>query len=241
MYESVITSVNTDRSVQAIQNGAVGQCSGSTCQVKCEPGYHISHMAYTVPATCSCNESQTLCKWSYGQFGSGDLSSAANWGCCKSPQRAYGHAWSAVQLAHNYGAKSLEANKRYALMSNKIVVKDATTTGYSILLLFDGVLPDDITIKTFARFEVQDIYRDSLTKQSFVMLSSRDEFDELSIGQKFNVMFGIQTTATNAKELVENMNCKLTLLYWYLSHVFRQDKILYRSIQRVLRREQSTS
>ena len=165
-------------------------------------------MAYTVPASCTCTENSSTCKWSYGQFGHGDLSENPNWGCCKSPERAYGHAWSAVQLQNNYGLKSVEADASFGLLSNKIVVKDATTDGYSVLLVFDGILPDDVTIETFVRFEVQDVYRDEITNQTFVMMSSKRSFDELSVGQKFNVAFGIRTETTNANDLIENTNCK---------------------------------
>ena len=104
----------------------------------------------------------------------------------------------------------MEADDNYALLSNKIAVKDSAENGYSILLVFDGILPADLTIETFARFDVSDIYLDETTNQSFVMMTSAQSHEKLEIGQKFDLVFGIRTEETNAKDFVENTNCKTT-------------------------------
>ena len=141
---------------------------------------------------------------------SSDISTlySPNWGCCRSPNRAYGHAWSSVQLQNNYGKKFIEADDNYVLLSNKIVVKDSTDNGYSILLVFDGILPADVTIETFARFDVSDIYLDETTNQSFVMMTAAQSHSKLEVGEKFKLVLGIRTEETNAKAFVESTNCK---------------------------------
>ena len=46
-----------------------------------------------------------------------------------------------------------------ALFNYKIKIKTGATQGYSLLLTFDSILPEDIDVVTFAQFEVSDIFR----------------------------------------------------------------------------------
>ena len=50
-----------------------------------------------------------------------------------------------------------------ALFNHKMKIKTAATNGYSILLTFPTILPSDVEVKTFAKFEVADTFRKWLT------------------------------------------------------------------------------
>ena len=55
-----------------------------------------------------------------------------------------------------------------ALFNYKIKIKTGATQGYSLLLTFDSILPDDIDVVTFAQFEVSDIFRVLAEKYKFI-------------------------------------------------------------------------
>ena len=56
-----------------------------------------------------------------------------------------------------------------ALFNYKIKIKTGATQGYSLLLTFETILPDDVDVVTFAQFEVSDIFRVLAEKYSILI------------------------------------------------------------------------
>lgn len=196
--------------LNAVTQDGCTTTSGSECLVKCSSGNKISHFAYNVKATCSCNEGD--CGWSYGQFGTGTNSGTPNFGCCKDTDKSYSHAWSRSALNRNYGKKFVEADETYALLGFKIKAKMASADGYSFLLLWNGIIPEDVEFEAFTRFSVTSVYRDASSNQTFVMLTSKPGYDTLTSGQKFNISVGLKRLAdstTDVKALVKATNYKV--------------------------------
>ena len=155
--------IDTTTEFLAINHGSLkSSCStamDTECAVRCNNGYQVSHQAYTVKATCTCSEGE--CNWSYGSYGYGDGNKNANFGCCEKPDKSFGSSWSKAALARNFQLKFIEADDSYALLGFKIKAKKVATTGYSFLMIFESVLPDDVEFETFTRVSVTDIYRDT--------------------------------------------------------------------------------
>ena len=81
------------------------------------------------------------------------------------------------------------------------------------MLEFDAVLPDDVTIETFTRFDVSSTFHDSTTGQSLIMLSSKPGYDTLAKKDRFDLTFGLKSSGnTDVKAFVEANNCKFTFL-----------------------------
>ena len=67
-----------------------------------------------------------------------------------------------IILSRNWGKKFVEANESYALLGFKIKSKMASSNGYSFMLIWNGVLPEDVEFEAFTRFTVQKVFRDQV-------------------------------------------------------------------------------
>ena len=63
-------------------------------------------------------------------------------------------------FSRNWGKKFVEANESYALLGFKIKAKMASSNGYSFMMIWNGILPEDVEFEGFTRFVVQKIFRD---------------------------------------------------------------------------------
>ena len=161
------------------------------CKVKCDPGFALHNNLWSVHTTCSCS-SDTSCMWSYGSsLGSGVSNKDPQFGCCERRTQACGKSRSKYHLARNLGTPYAEASDKYALMNYKIKVNTAASAGYSFLLTFPSLMPEDLDIQTFARLEVGDLFRDERNGQTHVMLNSKAGFDTLAKDEKITISFGI--------------------------------------------------
>jgi len=197
---------------QSITNGGIkGTCTnsgnGSVCKVKCGPGFALNNNLWSVHTTCSCS-SDTSCMWSYGSsLGSGVSNKDPQFGCCERRTQACGKARSKYHLARNLGTPYAEASDKYALMNYKIKVNTAASAGYSFLLTFPSLMPEDLALQTFARLEVGDLFRDERNGQTHVMLNSKAGFDTLAKDEKITISFGISSSgSSSAKTYVEDNN-----------------------------------
>jgi deoxyribonuclease-1-like protein len=204
----------TDATFQTITNAVVKDgctnASGDECLVKCSSGNLPSHFGYNTKATCTCANGS--CGWNYGSFGSGTNSEQPNFGCCKANDKSFGTAWSKSALNRNWGKKFVEANESYALLGFKIKAKMASSNGYSFMMIWNGILPEDVEFEGFTRFVVQKIFRDQASSQTFVMLTSNTGYDTLATGDKFTLSVGVKRTTggtTDIKALVKATNYKV--------------------------------
>ena len=63
-----------------------------------------------------------------------------------------------------------------------------------------------MTITTFARLEVSDVFRDSQNSQTLVRLNSKPGFESLEIGEKIALIFALESAegGTDVKTYAEN-------------------------------------
>lgn len=178
-----------------------GSADGSVCKLKCAAGYALHSYKDNIKATCKAGA------WDYGVYGGAD----AVWGCCQKSTGTYGFGHGNAMVKRNYNRKYVEASATYALLGHKVKMKAATTNGYSFMLEWKGLVPEDVTFETFARLEVTSIYRDTAGNKTIVLLSSRDAAASLSKNDRFDLTFGMRSAegGTNMKQFVEEKNYKL--------------------------------
>jgi len=194
-----ITTSAGFQSVANLKPVSCGTSDGSECKIKCNTDYALHNLDSNIKATCK-NGS-----WSYGnKFGKGDNSSEPKFGCCQKQQTSYGKAFAKSKINRKYGQKFVEADSSYALMAHQIKMKSAATNGYSFLLEFGAVVPDDIVFETFTRMEVVSRFNDAATGQTLVMMASKTGYDTAALKERFDLTFGMRSTgATNVKDFVE--------------------------------------
>ena len=177
------------------------------CKVKCDTGFALNHYGWSVFSTCACQDSN--CGWTYGDtYGSGDENQTPQFGCCKKRTQAFGKSQSNTHLARNFGNPYAEADSSYALMNFKLKLTAAATAGYSFLLTFPSIIPDDVSFETFARLEVADIYLDQRSGNTFVMMNSKAGFETVAENDKMALSFGMKSTGTtDMKSWMDSNNC----------------------------------
>jgi len=202
--------ITTTSQFQAIQNGVLKEActtdAGAICKVKCSANFALNNDLWANQATCKCDENQS-CGWSYGlTYGTGDNNGDAQFGCCIKRTQTLGKNTSKAHLSRNVGNHFAEANEKMALFNYKIKIKTGATQGYSLLLTFDSILPDDVDVVTFAQFEVSDIFRDSRSNKTFIMLNSQSGFDTIAANDRLVYSFALQRknadSGTDVKALV---------------------------------------
>ena len=166
-------------------------CSIEKCVLRCEDGFITHFQRHILEAKCSNGT------WTHHTFG-----------CCERAQKGYGNAFAKRKLRRNYGEKYAEASESYALLAFHIKTKVAANAGYSFLIRFDGLLPSDVDIETFARFKVASRHDDFVFNETLVMLASIDGSEPLEEEKRMDINFGLRSTETNVKEFVEQHNCK---------------------------------
>ena len=113
--------------------------------------------------------------WSYGaKFGKGENNATPKFGCCNKQVTSYGKAFAKSKINRKYGQKFVEADASYALMAHQIKMKTAASSGYSFMLEFAAVVPDDVVFETFTRMEVVSRFNDEATGQTLVMMASKE-------------------------------------------------------------------
>ena len=92
------------------------------------------------------------------------------------------------------------------------------TNGYSFLLVFPTILPEDVSVKTFARLEVTDIYRDPRSAKTLVRLNSKPGFESFPLDSKIALMFTLESTpgGTNIKDYADNN--AITVKFYHERH-----------------------
>ncbi|CAG5084610.1 Oidioi.mRNA.OKI2018_I69.PAR.g10690.t1.cds [Oikopleura dioica] len=180
------------------------------CNVKCASGYELNSQDWALPAKCKVLDGVDP-YWTFsGKYGSGESNKVAEFGCCLKHSLKVGHTLKAWNLNRNFGTPYAEADANFALFNmfvkNNSKWSTAATNGYSFLLVFPNILPADVTVKTFARLEVTDVYRDPRSAKTLVRLNSKPGFESFPLDSKIALMFALESApgGTNIKDYADN-------------------------------------
>ena len=84
----------------------------------------------------------------------GENNADVQFGCCERRTVGLGNSAHKYHLSRNIGAKYAEANANYGLLNYRFKLKSASD-GYSFMVAFESILPEDLSIETFARLQVR--------------------------------------------------------------------------------------
>ena len=74
------------------------------------------------------------------------------------------------------------------------------------MIQFYDLLPEDVTVETFADFELASRHDDKIDNKTILILTSLEGLD---YGQQKDINFGLRShEGTNMEEFVENTKCK---------------------------------
>ena len=76
------------------------------------------------------------------------------------------------------------------------------------MIQFFDLLPDDVTVETFADFELASRHDDKIENKTILMINSLEALD---LGQRKDINFGLRSAFTNMTEFVETTECKFSL------------------------------
>ena len=84
--------------------------------------------------------------------------------------------------------------------------------------MFPNILPADVTVKTFARLEVTDVYRDPRSAKTLVRLNSKPGFESFPLDAKIALMFALESApgGTNIKDYADNN--AITVKFYHERH-----------------------
>lgn len=188
-----------------------GTEESENCGITCRKGFdlQVRDDSQDLSATCACTDPET-CNWTYGIHGLGEQNEIPDFACCNGPFKKQQKAKSAKRVKMT-GKPYIEADATSALVLYKIKSgKQAISEGYSILVTFESVLPDDIVISPFSRMEISNIH--STDSKTYVMFKSQSGHDDLNKRETFYLSFTVTSDGTtNVADFLESTDANINL------------------------------